>query len=78
MKVNFNLGAVNITSSKKSVERVSNVEWREGVKHITTPFITIRAIKAYTRFSLSRSPSHPMAIRDTADMIPRSEMSHDA
>ena len=36
MKVNFNLGAVNITSSKKSVERVSNVEWREGVKHITT------------------------------------------
>ena len=53
-------------------------ERASGVKHITTPFITIRAIKAYTRFSLSRSPSHPMAIRDTADMIPRSEMSHDA
>ena len=36
MKINFNLGAVNFTGSKKSVERVSNIDWREGVKYVTT------------------------------------------
>ena len=35
MKVNFNIGAISFTASKKSVE-VSNVQWHEGVKHITT------------------------------------------
>ena len=36
MKVNFNLGTFQFTASKKSVERVMSVDWREGVKHITT------------------------------------------
>ena len=36
MKVNFNLGAISFTASKKSVEHTMSVDQHDGAKRITT------------------------------------------